>query len=462
MGRAVRLGTTLALWCAWGLAGDAVVLKLSPMMRGKRPGREWRDCAAQIARETEHRVSVEWTAPGGQPGDRRDKLAPALVYALPLRFRSFEEADYVRARMDEDVRSRLATAGLVALGFEEGGFAYILSTKPVRSPADLSAARVWVPEASTNSTQGGQVPAGIEGVPLKIRDIRAALKRGELDAVVFPPLGAIVLRWHTELRHVLDVPFAYLATPIVVESSVFGTLSAPDRETVRNAVAACLQKVNRKARARHREALDVLHAQSVGFIIPAAEEVNGWEEWAADVVRRLTETGRVERAAVDLLHETRGEYRAAQRKGRLETGKDHVPMKKASVLFMSVLAAILVLPVGTLHAAETAGDGDNASSESGSTAESTNAVKATRQTPIVERFAPATKPRGKEPITRSQGVTRKAVGSSRLKRIARHRAEREVRKRAGGKHRYRILRAYFESDKANRRWDYIIEYEVLP
>jgi len=306
-------GLVLAAMLLLGPAGaraEPVVLKLAPMMPGKKPAREWRACAADIRRRTEERVRVEWVAPTGDAVGSATKVGPTLVYGLPLCFRSFAEVDHVRAELDEHVGARLATNGLVVLGFEESGFAYILSGKPIRTPADLDNARVWVPAGAGRNSGTENHPLGIKAVPLKIGNVRGALKRGDVDAVVFPPLGAIVLRWHTGLRYVLDTPFAYLSNPIVIESPVFSALSAADRQSVRQSVRICLQEVSQKARTKHGEALDVLRMQGVDFIVPATEERARWNAWAADATGRLVETGKIDRATVGLLDKALAEYRA--------------------------------------------------------------------------------------------------------------------------------------------------------
>jgi len=311
----LSLAALLLLGCT-GVRAEPVVLKLAPVMSGKKPSREWRTCAADIRRRTEDRVCVEWVSPMDRTGGSATRLGPILIYGLPLRFRSFDEVDHVRMQLDRHVSAQFGTNGLAVLGFGESGFAYVLSGKPIRTPADLNNARVWVPAGTGRSPGTENHLLGVKAVPLKIGKVREALKRGEVDAVVFPPLGAIVLRWHTGLRCVLDRPFAYLSNPIVIESALFSVLSAVDKESVRRSVRTCLQEVNRKARAKHGEALDVLRMQGVDFTVPAAEESAGWDAWAADATRQLVETGKIDRTAVGLLDKALEEYRNRLPEGR--------------------------------------------------------------------------------------------------------------------------------------------------
>ena len=55
------------------------------------------------------------------------------VYCLPFVFDSFEQAAYVRERMDPIITRGLEEGGYVVLGMAGGGFAYIMSQSPVLS-----------------------------------------------------------------------------------------------------------------------------------------------------------------------------------------------------------------------------------------------------------------------------------------------------------------------------------------
>ena len=57
----------------------------------------------------------------------------AGLYSLPMMFREPGEVDYVRRRMDSELRQGLEDAGWVNFGFTFSGFAYLMSQRPLRS-----------------------------------------------------------------------------------------------------------------------------------------------------------------------------------------------------------------------------------------------------------------------------------------------------------------------------------------
>ena len=156
---------TLAVLAACLLASSparAVTLKIATVLPdGTSWMREMRQAAEVVEERTEGRVKLKFY-PGGVMGTEKavmrkmrvgqlqggaftptglaDLYRDAEIYGLPFLFHSYEEVDYVRARMDERIRAGLKEAGLIVLAIGETGFAYLLSNKPIRRVEDLPGA----------------------------------------------------------------------------------------------------------------------------------------------------------------------------------------------------------------------------------------------------------------------------------------------------------------------------------
>ena len=89
---------------------------------------------------------------GAFPSGAVSGLVPDVdLYSLPLMFRSYEEVDYVRKRLDQDLVDALKKKGIVVLALSDNGFAYLMSDKRVSAVSDLDSAKVWVPQGDIMS-----------------------------------------------------------------------------------------------------------------------------------------------------------------------------------------------------------------------------------------------------------------------------------------------------------------------
>ncbi len=212
-----------------------------------------REGAQQIESETAERVKFRFY-PGGVMGDDKAVLrkirwgqlhgavitAGGLVqnyndiglYNMPMAFRSLEEVDYVRQRMDPVLMDGLESKGFVSFGIAEVGFAYAMSKAALSSVDDVQAQKVWVPDNDPGSARA-LAAFEIAPIPLSIADVLGGLQTGLINSVAVPPVGAIILQWHTQLEHVLDLPLLYIYGLLIVNKRQFERLSVEDQEVVR-------------------------------------------------------------------------------------------------------------------------------------------------------------------------------------------------------------------------------------
>lgn len=228
---------------------------------------------------------------GAFTGGGLAEVAPdAQVYGLPFLFHSLEEVDYVRRRLDPVLAQALETAGMVVLGIGEGGFAYLLSSHPVRVSADLRGRKVWVPEGDRVS-QAGFEAAGVTPVPLAIADVYTGLQTGLVDTIASSALGALTFQWHTKVKHLTDVPLMYLVGILAVDGKAFETLTPDDRAVVREVMARIFTRFDRQNRLDDAAARKALASQGIAFETPGPEDLARWRAIAVDAIARLRGKG---------------------------------------------------------------------------------------------------------------------------------------------------------------------------
>jgi len=310
----------------------ARTLKLATLApEGSAWMQEMRAVAREIEARTDGRVRLKFY-PGGVMGNDKTVLRkvragqlhggaftsgaladvyPDLeLYGIPLLFRSRDEVDYVRTRMDAGMIAGLAEAGLATMAITEQGFAYLMSRKPAREVADLAGAKVWTQEGDSMSLAAFEI-AGVSPVQLQLADVYTALQTGLVDTVAAAPMGAIALQWHTRVRYVTDVPLSYLTGALVIDARVFGSLAAEDQRIVREVVREASKRLDAETRRGDAGARKALEAEGIEFVSPTTpEEVERWHAVSRRTVERLRRDGDYSQAAIDEIQRHLAEYRS--------------------------------------------------------------------------------------------------------------------------------------------------------
>ncbi len=308
----VTRGLVLLLLCFGAAGAQATQIKIATITpEGSQWMREMRAAAAEIKQRTEGRVVVKFYGGGVMGNDKKvlrkmrigqlqggaftsGSLAtyyPDIVlYTLPLIFESQDEVDYVRARMDPVMAAGLDKAGLVTFGFAGGGFGELMADRPVMRNDDLRGQKVWVPEGDPISVKGLEA-LDLLPVVLPITDVLTGLQTGLLDAVVVPPIGAVVLQWYTKVSYVTELPIAYTMATLVIDKRVFNRLSENDQAVFREVMTAVYDSFDRSNRVDNESARQALIKNGLKFVHLDEQTVRRWREAAAGVNYSMAKEG---------------------------------------------------------------------------------------------------------------------------------------------------------------------------
>ena len=275
--------------------------------------REMRAAAETIKQRSGDRVEIKYY-PGGVMGDdatvlRKIKIGQlqgavftggqaasitqdANVYGQPFQFRTLDEVDKVRAKVDPLLRASFEKAGFVAPGISGGGFAYLMSVKEIHGKDDLKSAKVWIPQGD-RIAEAAFKAAGVTPIPLSLADVYTSLQTGLIDTVENTTSGAIAFQWHTKIKYMVDLPLMYVVGVLVIDKKAFDALGADDQKAVNEEIGTAfgrLEKINRDDNAQAR---GVLQKQGVTISVPTADERKAWEEIGAAARRDLVGAGGV-------------------------------------------------------------------------------------------------------------------------------------------------------------------------
>ena len=231
------------------------------------------------------------------------------VYNLPLQFRSYEEVDFVRARMDSYISDGLQKAGIKTFAFTETGFAYLLANEPVSSLADLRKLKAWIPD---NDPIAAELIKSfdVSPIPLNITDVLPALQTGMINAVVGPPSVILALQWHNHLTHLMNLPLVYIYSMLAMDMKVYSKASSTDQDTVVKILDEVFELVGRETRSDNERALQALKKIGITFLEPINKA-----EWqaAADLsVQKLMRSGEISGAVVNTYLEHLKNFRSIE------------------------------------------------------------------------------------------------------------------------------------------------------
>lgn len=270
--------------------------------------RHMRAAGEQIDRRTEGRVKLRFY-PGGVMGDYKSVLRKirigqlhggavtggsltailpdSNVYGLPFLFRDLDEVDHLREHIDPLLIDRLAEKGMISFGFAEGGFTHLMSNGDIATLGQVKDRKVWVPVG--DKVSGTSMKAlGISPITLPVTDVLTGLQTGLVDTVASPPVGAIALQWHTQVKKLLDLPLTYVYGTLIISDKALRRLSAGDREIVSEILTATFATMGRENRQDNVKAKATLRKQGIEFIRP---ETDNRLQWEGTIEAAITELG---------------------------------------------------------------------------------------------------------------------------------------------------------------------------
>jgi TRAP-type C4-dicarboxylate transport system substrate-binding protein len=239
-------------------------------------------------------------------------IYPGLnVYGIPLIFRSLDEVDYVRERLDPKLAEGLEQAGFVSLGFSEGGFSNLLSNFPVSHVDDLRRRNVWVPDNDPISVQVLEA-LRLAPVPLEVADALVGLQRGLVDVVAASPVVALVLQWHTQVNYRTDLPISYSMGVFAIAADVFYALEDRDQAVVRSVLSEVMAGIDASSRADNEEARQVMTRMGIETVPVNAADVEVWRDVIEDQYPELRRRRDIDLALFNEMLDLLAEFRRAR------------------------------------------------------------------------------------------------------------------------------------------------------
>ena len=333
MNRAVQIISVAIVSMLFSLGVAAKTLKFATLApAGTTWMNEMKAGAERVKKRTDGRVKLKFY-PGGVMGNdqtvhRKIKIGQLhggaftpgglaqvnsniQALGLPMLFRSLDEVEYVRLRMEPVLKQEMESSGFVLLGISEGGFARILSKQPMQDLEALQNSKVWVPE-------GDQVGLtvfkglGITPISLPISDVFTGLQTGLIETVPVNPTSAIAFQWHTSTAYMTDIPITFLIGLLALKKSEFDKLTDADQAVLLEEMGAVFARLDELNRVDNEAAKAALQQQGISFVMPDPGEAERWREIARKSVDDMVEEGVISQTIVEQVREHLQTFRNQQ------------------------------------------------------------------------------------------------------------------------------------------------------
>jgi len=234
--------------------------------------------AIEIQERTENRVKLKFYWGGAQgnakkilqkikirqlhggtfsPTDFQEVYPDLNIYGLPFLFKDFDEVDYVRDRVDDQLEQGFKNLGFNTYGFAGGGFAYILSNEPIREYEDLKNKKIWLPQGDLISYEAMR-SLNLLPVPLPMTDVLTGLQTGLIDIVAIPPVVALALQWHTKINYITRVPVLYAMGFLAIDSKMINRINTDDRKVLNEVINRIYSEVDSDSQQDSENAYEAL------------------------------------------------------------------------------------------------------------------------------------------------------------------------------------------------------------
>jgi len=313
---------------------ENVELRMATLAPAGSPWMEVLDKAnAEIKQKTAGRVSLKYFE-GGQQGDEKDfvrkiklgQLDGAAVTSiglamidesirvleLPMMFDSPEEVDYVADKMWPHFQEKFAKKGFKLQDRGEVGWIYFMSKSKVESLKDLKGQKLWM--WGDDQLVGAMFKKlALNGVPLGVPEVDAALTSGKIEACYGSPVAAVALQWYSKVKYMTSMPMSFAMGANVISTKAYKKMSPEDAKLLEDISRANAKKLRKVIRKSNEDAKGTMSRKGVQVVQTPIAMVDEFTKASTEIWQELA--GKVySKDELKMVLDARDEYRAKHKK----------------------------------------------------------------------------------------------------------------------------------------------------
>lgn len=198
---------------------------------------------------------------------------------IPMVYRSLDELEYVRSRMEPELEKRLEEKGFVVLFWADAGWVHIFCRQPALRPQDFTHSKVFVTASDYNEVAIVK-SLGFQAVPLEWSDVLTSLQTGLVDVLPTVPFLALAGQYDLVARHMLEVNWVPLVGATVITKKAWDAIPAEHRDAFRKVAAEAGQQMQARSRQESLEAVEAMKKRGLQVHSLSPEVQEEWRRFA--------------------------------------------------------------------------------------------------------------------------------------------------------------------------------------
>jgi len=208
------------------------------------------------------------------------------LQTMPLVFRTLDEVDFVRGKLQPKLDQRLAQKGFVMLFWTDAGWVKFFSRRPAVTPEDFKKQKMfsW---AGDNKAIDILKALGYQPVALETADMLPGLQTGLIDVVPAPPFFALAAQFYGPAPNMIDMNWAPLVGGLVVSKKFWDTVPSAGQQAIRQAAVKAGDEIRAQARKEMGESVEAMKKRGLAVQTLTPEAEAQWRKLAEEVYPKI-------------------------------------------------------------------------------------------------------------------------------------------------------------------------------
>jgi len=210
------------------------------------------------------------------------------VYALgvPMMYASYEEVYYVLEKMRPRLEASLEAKGFVVLNWVDGGWVHFFTQKPVTTPDDLRALKLFTWSADSRGVETWR-SAGFNPVPLPATEIATALQTGLVNALGAPPQVAVISQYYNYAKNMTDLPWQLLLGATLISKATWEKIPADLRPSLLELTREAGQRLQAEIRASGERDVAAMKKRGLNVVPVDGKTREAWLRMAESMYPKI-------------------------------------------------------------------------------------------------------------------------------------------------------------------------------